>query len=76
MNTVNIKLNIPQSDMHFLTKLVQKMGWGISSEDQASTPVADKLELTQRLYGSIQLPASFNYKQELSDALSQKYGMP
>ncbi len=76
MNTVNIKLNVPPSDIHFLTKLVQRMGWSISSEDQASTPVVDKLELTQRLYGSIQLPDSFNYKQELSDALSQKYGMP
>ena len=31
-NVVNINLNIPRSDVHFLSELVKKMGWRIEKD--------------------------------------------
>jgi len=72
-NMVNVSLNVPQSDVNFLNKLVEKMGWGMTqSQAKASSPT-DKVELAKRLYGCIQLPEDFDYKEELTIALYEKY---
>ena len=43
-NMVNVSLSVPQSDVDFLNKLVEKMGWGMTqSQAKASSPT-DKVE--------------------------------
>lgn len=76
-NVVNVNLNIPQSDIHFLSELVKKMGWGMKQSQSIPSSVKDKdkLRLAQRLYGSVQLPNDFDYKEELANVLSDKYRM-
>ena len=74
-NIVNVNLNIPQSDIHFLSELVKKMGWGMKQSQSIPSSVKDKLRLAQRLYGSVQLPNDFDYKEELANVLSDKYRM-
>ena len=74
-NVVNVNLNIPQSDIHFLSELVKKMGWGMKQSQAIPSSVKDKLRLAQRLYGSVQLPKDFDYKEELANVLSDKYRM-
>ena len=71
---VNINLNVPQSDLHLLERLAEKMGWEMTRKVSSSTS-ADKVALLQRLYGCIELPDDFDYKAALSDALNQKYCM-
>lgn len=72
-NVVNINLNIPRSDVHFLSELVKKMGWGMTHAQPTSSYDIDKAKLAERLYGCIQLPENFDYKEELVSALSDKY---
>ena len=72
-NVVNINLNIPQSDVNFLSKLVEKMGWGMTQSQTVTSSPNDKVELAKRLYGCIQLPEDFDYKKEVASVLSDKY---
>ena len=72
-NVVNVNLNVPQSDVNFLSKLVKKMGWGMTQSQTVPSSAMDKMELVKRLYGCIQLPENFDYKEELTNALSDKY---
>ena len=72
-NVVNINLNIPRSDVHFLSELVKKMGWGMTQSQSVSPSLKDRTELALRLYGCIQLPNNFDYKKEVTSALSEKY---
>ena len=72
-NFVNINLNIPRSDVHFLSELVKKMGWGMTQSKVVSPSARNKVKLAQRLYGCIQLPEDFDYKKEVASALSDKY---
>lgn len=72
-NVVNINLNIPRSDVHFLSELVKKMGWGMTQSQTVSSSMKDKVKLAQRLYGCIQLPEDFDYKKEVASVLSDKY---
>ena len=74
-NVVNVNLNIPQSDIHFLSELVKKMGWGMKQSQSIPSSVKDKLRLAQRLYGSVQLPNDFAYTEERANVLSDKYRM-
>jgi hypothetical protein len=70
-NVVNINLNIPRSDIHFLSELVKKMGWGMTQSQTVSPSMKDKVKLAQRLYGCIQLPEDFDYKKEVASVLSE-----
>lgn len=72
-NVVNINLNIPRSDVHFLSELVKKMGWGMTQAQSMSSYSNDRVKLAERLYGCIELPENFDYKEELASALSDKY---
>ena len=73
-NVVNVNLNVPKSDVHFLSELVKKMGWNMRQPQQhVATSAKDKAKLAQRLFGCIQLSEDFDYKEELSAALSDKY---
>jgi hypothetical protein len=72
-NVVNINLNIPRSDVHFLSELVKKMGWGMTQAQSMSSYSNDRVKLAERLYGCIELPEDFDYKEELASALSDKY---
>ena len=72
-NVVNISLNVPQSDVNFLSKLVEKMGWGMTQSQTVTSSPNDKVELAKRLYGCIRLPEDFDYKKELAAALTDKY---
>lgn len=71
---ININLNIPQTDIGLLEKLAKKMGWGMTQSvvEPSST---DRLALLQRLYGCVNLPADFDYKTVVSEALGEKYGL-
>lgn len=69
-NVVNVSLNVPQSDVNFLNKLVEKMGWGMTQSQVTVSSPKDKVELAKRLYGCIQLPEDFDYKEELTVALT------
>ena len=64
-NVVNVSLNVPQSDVNFLNKLVEKMGWGMTQSQATASSPKEKVELAKRLYGCIQLPEDFDYKEEL-----------
>ena len=72
-NVVNVNLNIPQSDVHFLTELVKKMGWGMEQQQKKMLSTKERLKLVQRLYGCIQVPEDFDYKEELTNVLADKY---
>ena len=72
-NVVNKNLNIPRSDVHFLSELVKKMGWGMTQAQSMSSYSNDRVKLAERLYGCIELPEDFDYKEELASALSDKY---
>ena len=72
-NVVNVNLNIPQSDVHFLTELVKKMGWGMEQSQKKMLSTKERLKLVQRLYGCIQVPEDFDYKEELTNVLADKY---
>lgn len=72
-NIVNVSLNVPQSDVNFLNKLVKKMGWDMTQPQAVKSSQKDKVELAKRLYGCIQLPEDFDYKEELSISLADKY---
>ena len=74
-NVVNVNLNIPRSDVHFLSELVKKMGWGMVQSQPVAISAEDKVKLAQRMYGCVQLPEDFDYKEELAAALSAKYYM-
>lgn len=74
-NVVNVNLNIPRSDVHFLNELVKKMGWGMVQSQPVAISAEDKVKLAQRMYGCVQLPEDFDYKEELAAALSAKYYM-
>ena len=74
-NIINVNLNIPRSDVHFLSELVKKMGWGMVQSQSAVISAKDKVKLAQRMYGCVQLPEDFDYKEELAAALSAKYHM-
>ena len=74
-DVVNVNLNIPRSDVHFLSELVKKMGWGMVQSQSAVISAKDKVQLAQRMYGCVQLPEDFDYKEELAAALSAKYHM-
>ena len=65
-NVVNISLNIPRSDVHFLSELVKKMGWGMTQAQSMSSYSNDRVKLAERLYGCIELPEDFDYKEELA----------
>jgi hypothetical protein len=65
-NVVNINLNIPRSDVHFLSELVKKMGWGMTQAQSMSSYSNDRVKLAERLYGCIELPEDFDYKEELA----------
>ena len=65
-NVVNINLNIPRSDVHFLSELVKKMGWGMTQAQSMSSYSNDRVKLAERLYGCIELPVDFDYKEELA----------
>ena len=65
-NVVNINLNIPRSDVHFLSELVKKMGWGMTQAQSISSYSNDRVKLAERLYGCIELPEDFDYKEELA----------
>ena len=72
-NVVNVNLNIPQSDVHFLNELVKKMGWGMEQSQKKMLSTKERLKLVQRLYGCIQVPEDFDYKEELTNVLADKY---
>ena len=72
-NVVNVNLNIPQSDVHFLTELVKKMGWGMEQQQKKMLSTKERLKLVQLLYGCIQVPKDFDYKEELTNVLADKY---
>ena len=72
-DVVNVNLNIPQSDVHFLTELVKKMGWGMEQQQKKMLSTKERLKLVQLLYGCIQLPEDFDYKEELTNVLADKY---
>ena len=72
-NVVNVSLNIPQSDVHFLTELVKKMGWGMEQQQKKMLSTKERFKLVQRLYGCIQVPEDFDYKEELTNVLADKY---
>ena len=72
-SVVNVSLNVPQSDVNFLNKLVEKMGWGMTQSQTVASSPKDKVELAKRLYGCSQLPENFDYKEELTTALTDKY---
>ena len=72
-NVVNVNLNIPQSDVHFLTELVKKMGWGMEQQQKKMLSTKERLKLVQLLYGCIQVPEDFDYKEELTNVLADKY---
>ena len=74
-NVVNVNLNIPSSDVHFLSELVKKMGWGMAQSHPVTISAKDKVKLAQRMYGCVQLPEELDYKEELTVALSAKYHM-
>jgi hypothetical protein len=74
-NVVNVNLNIPRSDVHFLSELVKKMGWGMAQSQPVAISAKDKVKLAQRMYGCVQLPEDLDYKEELTAALSAKYHM-
>lgn len=61
-NVVNVNLNVPQSDVNFLNKLVEKMGWGMTQSQTVTSSPKDKVELAKRLYDCIRLPEDFDYK--------------
>ena len=65
-NVVNINLNIPRSDVHFLSDLVKIMGWGMTQAQSMSSYSNDRVKLAERLYGCIELPEDFDYKEELA----------
>ena len=57
-NVVNINLNIPRSDVHFLSELVKKMGWRIEKDRKLKpgnpvTTAAIKEARTQEAAGTI-----------------------
>lgn len=72
-NVVNISLNVPQSDVHFLSELVKKMGWGMTQSETQPMGTVSRAQLIRRLYGCVQLSDDFDYKRELEEALSEKY---
>lgn len=83
-NVVSIMLNAPNICLvtpyyrfgliGLLERLAKKMGWGMTRSvvEPSST---DKLALLQRLYGCVNLPADFDYKTVVSEALDEKYGL-
>ena len=73
-NVVNVSLNVPQSDVNFLSKLFKKMGWGMKQTPTVPSSSKDRLMVAKRLYGCIQLPEDFDYKKSLATAISDKYG--
>ncbi len=72
-NVVNVSLNVPQSDVRFLSELVKKMGWGMTQSETQPMVTVNRAQLIQRLYGCVQLSDDFDYKRELEEALSEKY---
>lgn len=73
--TIGVHLDIPRTDFSLLKALVKKMGWSIKQEVISEKTNADtsRVNLIHRLHGSITLPEDFDYKQELTEALTSKY---
>ena len=60
--------------MSFFMELVKKMGWKVVIDKTVDneTDSVNEDEAVERLYGSVQLPADFDYKKELEQAIKQK----
>ncbi len=71
---LGVYLDIPQADLEFFKKLVKKMGWKMvlsKKEKKIKEGVDD--DVLRKLYGCIELPVDFDYKEELQKAIEAKY---
>lgn len=73
-SNLNVSINLPQSELEILKKMARALGWNLFVEqDREFTDESKRMELVKKLYGCIQLPVDFDYKNELGKALTEKY---
>ena len=71
---MNVSISLPQSEFAILKKMAKALGWNLFVEQDAdSIDISQRNKMVEKLYGCIQLPDDFDYKEELENALSQKY---
>ena len=71
---MNVSISLPQSEFAILKKMAKALGWNLFVEQDAdSIDISQRNKMVEKLYGCIQLPDDFDYKEELENALSKKY---
>ena len=78
---MNVNINLPQSEFAILKKMAKALGDIISAGITVSLidinhiNMLQRNELVKKLHGSVQLPENFDYKKEMEQVLSKKYGL-
>lgn len=70
-----ITVEVPSSDVTFFKELAKKMGWNLllGNHLPAKKENISRRFVIDQLCGAIHLPADFDYKKELEDAVRTKY---
>lgn len=72
--TSQVLMTMPLADMEYASSVAKQRGWHIVVLPQkAKRPIKETMKPSQTLCGLISLPKDFDYKEELSDALAERY---
>lgn len=75
-SNLNVSINLPQSELEILKKMARALGWNLFVEQEREIiDDSQRMELVKKLYGCIQLPVEFDYKNELDKAITEKYNL-
>ena len=73
---MNVNINLPQSQLDILKKMANALGWDLFVQQEDNhINMLQRNELVKKLHGSVQLPENFDYKKEMEQVLSKKYGL-
>ena len=73
---MNVNINLPQSEFAILKKMAKALGWDLFVQQEDNhINMLQRNELVKKLHGNVQLPENFDYKTELEQVLSKKYGL-
>lgn len=72
--SMNVSINLPQSEFAILKKMAKALGWSLFVEqEEHAMDLSERNKTVEKLYGCIQLPDDFDYKAEKAKYLSEKY---
>ena len=63
--SMNVSISLPQSEFAILKKMAKALGWNlIVEQEEHAMDLSERNKTVERLYGCIQLPDDFDYKEK------------